>query len=121
MVSESVCLADMIILDMFQTHIGWKGSRSEIFRTRFQGNLPGKWLKIAKMAKIKPFLALLSSFCHFEQFSGKVPLKPRPKNFRTTSFPFNMSSKHVQNDHINQTNRLEYHSYTFRALPRLLI
>ena len=79
MVLESVCVVDMIVLDMFRTHVGWKGSRSKIFRTRFQGNLPGKLLKMEKKGQIKPFLALLSHFCHFEQFSGKVPLKPCPK------------------------------------------
>ena len=60
MVFESVCLVDMIVLDMFRTHVGWKEVVRNFFRARFQGNLLGKLFKMTKMTKSKPFLALLS-------------------------------------------------------------
>ena len=54
MVFESVCLVDMIVLDMFRTHVGWKGSRSKIFSDEVSREPSWKIAQNGKICLVKP-------------------------------------------------------------------
>ena len=82
MVFDSVCLVDMIVLGMFRADIGWKKS-FEIF----SGEVSTKpSVKSPKIAKFKPFLALVSNICHCEPFLEKISSKLRQKKFSNVFF-----------------------------------
>ena len=55
MVFESVCLVDMIVLDMFRTHVGWKEVVRIFFSREVSREPSQKISQNGKMAKSKPF------------------------------------------------------------------
>ena len=68
MVFESVVLVDMIVLDMFRTHVGWRKSFEKFFGQGFKGTFPEncskwqKWLSKAKKGLNLIIFAILSNF-----------------------------------------------------------
>ena len=81
MVFESVCLVDMIVLDMFRTHVGWRKSFEKFFGQGFKGTFPencSKWQKLLSKAKKGLNFAI---FAVLSNFLEKIPSKLRPKKF----------------------------------------
>ena len=102
---------------MFRADIGWKKSFKNFFWLSFDEII----CQNCKNSEIQAFFGITKQYLLFWAIFGEDFIETSPEKIFKRLFPSNMSSKHAQNDHIYQTNRLKDHLDTSKALPILLI
>ena len=96
------------------------GSREKSFSDKVSREPSRKITQNCKNDQIQAFFGFTKPFLPFWAIFREGSLETLSEKIFERLPPSNMSSKHVQNDHIYQKHRLEDNSDNSRALPILL-